>query len=268
MFHDGTARPWTTGRAVTASAGVAMDRDGAGGPHGPSSGRLPSGRHRLSRDYVAGHQVARILTAVVDIAGTAGYRTLTVDSIIANAGVSRATFYVHFKNKDDAFLRASDLVVGQMMDSVVDAYQGEPDATGRVRASLGALLAYLSENPRAARTCIVESMSAGPLAAERRDSALAAFAQVVTDNMHELFPHYPNPELMAETIVGGIYQVAYSRIARGETADLPALLDGLLHTFAVPDPDRWGPGAASRAPGAPGPEPESAQRESQPSRNE
>ncbi|MDL4814544.1 TetR/AcrR family transcriptional regulator [Actinomadura opuntiae] len=247
------SRPWTTGR--TASAGVAMD-DGGG-----ERRRLPSGRHRLSRDYVAGHQVARILAAVVEIAGTLGYRGLTVDSIIAHAGVSRATFYVHFKNKDDAFLRASDVVVEQMMDRVVEAYQGQPDATGRVRASLGALLGYLSENPRAARMCIVESMSAGPLAAERRDRALAAFAQVVTDNMHELFPHYPNPELMAETIVGGIYQVAYSRIARGETESLPELRDGLLHTFAVPDPERWGPDAPSR-------EPESAGLESRSSRGE
>ncbi|KAB2365979.1 TetR/AcrR family transcriptional regulator [Actinomadura montaniterrae] len=237
-----------------------MERDGADG-RGRAPGRLPSGRHRLSRDYVAGHQVARILAAVVEIAGTAGYRSLTVDSIIANAGVSRATFYVHFKNKDDAFLRASDVIVEQMMDRVVEAYQGEPDAPGRVRASLGALLGYLSENPRAARMCVVESMSAGPLAAERRDRALAAFAQVVTDNMHELFPHYPNPELMAETIVGGIYQVAYSRIARGETESLPGLRDGLLYTFAAPDPERWGPDAPAR-------EPESAAREAQPSRSE
>ncbi|QKG25249.1 TetR family transcriptional regulator [Actinomadura verrucosospora] len=218
---------------------MAMARDGRGRP----ADRLPSGRHRLSRDYVTGHQVARILAAVVEIAGTAGYRGLTVDSIIADAGVSRATFYVHFKNKDDAFLRAGDAVLEEMIGRVVGAHQGEPDATSRVRASLGALLGYLSENPRAARMCIVESMSAGPLAAERRERALAAFAQVVTDNMHELFPHYPNPELMAETIVGGIYQVAYARIARGETERLPELRDGLLHTFAVPDPDRWGPDA-------------------------
>ncbi|MGI5323164.1 TetR/AcrR family transcriptional regulator [Actinomadura nitritigenes] len=237
-----------------------MERDGADG-RGRAPGRLPSGRHRLSRDYVAGHQVARILAAVVEIAGTAGYRGLTVDSIIADAGVSRATFYVHFKNKDDAFLRASDVIVEQMMDRVVEAYQGEPDATGRVRASLGALLAYLSENPRAARMCIVESMSAGPLAVERRDRALAAFAQVVTDNMHELFPHYPSSELMAETIVGGIYQVAYARIARGETATLPELRDGLLYTFAAPDPERWGPDAASREPESAGREPQGARGE-------
>jgi AcrR family transcriptional regulator len=215
-----------------------MDRDGVG-----ELRRLPSGRHRLSRDYVAGHQVSRILAAVVEIAGTEGYRGLTVDSIIANAGVSRATFYVHFKNKDDAFLRAYDREVGQMMDSVVDAYRGEPDALSRVRTGVGEFLRYLAAHPRAARMCVIESLSAGPVAATRRDRTLAAFAQVVTDNMHELFPHYPSPELLAETVVGGIYQVAYARISRDETARLPELLDGLLHTFALPDTDRWGPDA-------------------------
>ncbi|GAA4091937.1 TetR/AcrR family transcriptional regulator [Actinomadura miaoliensis] len=206
--------------------------------------RLPSGRHRLSRDFVAQHQTARIVAAVIEVTGTAGYAQLTVNSIIARAGVSRATFYVHFKNKEDAFLRAYDATVERLMEHVTDAYQGETDADGRLRAGLAAFLEFLAAEPLAARTCIVECLAAGPAAAARRDAAKQAFAQVVVDNMRELFPHYPEPELMAETIVGGIYEVAYTRIRRGETAELPRLLTGLLAAFAVPDPDRWGPGAA------------------------
>lgn len=205
--------------------------------------KLPSGRHSLSRDFVAQHQIARILSAVVEVAGSGGYAQLTVDSMIGLAGVSRATFYVHFKNKEDAFLQAYDAKVAELMDHVIRAYQEEADALGRLRAGLGAFLQFLADEPEAARTCIVECLAAGPEAAARRDEAKQAFAQIVVDNMRELFPHYPEPELIAETLVGGIYEVCYTRIRRGETAELPRLLNGLIAVFAIPDTERWGPDA-------------------------
>ncbi|MQY07014.1 TetR/AcrR family transcriptional regulator [Actinomadura macrotermitis] len=217
--------------------------DGRHGTGNGDLGRLPSGRHRLSRDFVAGHQVSRILAAVIEVAGTAGYQGLTVDSIIAVAGVSRATFYVHFKNKEDAFGQAYDLLISQLMEKVLAAVRDLQDAPARLRAGLGAFLQFLADDPQAARTCIVEALAAGPAAAGARDAALAAFAQVIADDVRELYPHYPDPDLMGESIVGGIHQVAYSRIRRGAAAELPGLLQGLLSAFAVPDPQRWGPGA-------------------------
>ncbi|WP_051712182.1 TetR/AcrR family transcriptional regulator [Spirillospora albida] len=219
--------------------------DGGGGTSRQAGGvaRLPSGRHSLSRDFVAQHQIARILTAVTEVAAASGYAQLTVDSVIGRAGVSRATFYVHFKNKEDAFLRAFDANVADLMDHVTRAYQDEAEALGRLRAGVGAFLEFLADHPDSARTCIVECLAAGPAAAARRDEAKQAFAQIVVDNMRELFPHYPEPELLGETLIGGIYEVAYTRIRRGETAELPRLLNGLIAVFAIPDTERWGPDA-------------------------
>ncbi|GAA3234548.1 TetR/AcrR family transcriptional regulator [Actinocorallia longicatena] len=210
---------------------------------GPGARRLPSGRHSLSRDYVVGHQISRILSAVLELVGTNGYAALTVDAITAHAGVSRATFYVHFRNREDAFLRAFDSVLERLMTHVMDAHRGEAGAGGRLRAGVGAFLEFLAAEPLAARTCVVESLAAGPAAADRRDRAVNAFVQVIEGNTRELYPYYPEPALIAETIVGGIYEVAYTRIRRGETDRLPELLNGLLAAFAVPDPARWGPEA-------------------------
>ncbi|SEF93827.1 DNA-binding transcriptional regulator, AcrR family [Thermomonospora echinospora] len=218
-------------------------------------GKLPSGRHRLSRDYVVNHQVTRILAAVIEVTGTTGYAQLTVEAVIGRAGVSRSTFYEHFRNKDDAFLRAYDTMAARLMDSVTDAYKQEEDALGRLRAGLSAFLEFLAAEPLAARTCIVESLAAGPRAAARRDEAKQAFVQLVADNIRELFPAYPEPGLTAETIVGGIHEVVHTRIRRDEIAELPALLPALLNVFAIPDPERWGPDATApyaREPEAPG----------------
>jgi len=42
------------------------------------------------------------------------------------------------------------------------------------------------------------------------------------------------PELTAETIVGGIYEVVYSRILQGQATELPALLPDLAYSMMQP----------------------------------
>lgn len=56
-----------------------------------------------------------------------------------------------------------------------------------------------------------------------------------------LVEHYANdmvdtpvPFLTAETIVGGIYEVVYTRVLRGATAELPALLPDLAYSVMLP----------------------------------
>ena len=39
---------------------------------------------------------------------------------------------------------------------------------------------------------------------------------------------------MAETIVGGIYEVVYARIVRGEVSQLPELVPDLVHSVLFP----------------------------------
>ncbi|WP_245974466.1 TetR/AcrR family transcriptional regulator [Thermomonospora umbrina] len=209
------------------------------------AGKLPSGRHQYTRDYVVGHQISRILTAVIEVAGTEGFGQLTVEAIIGRAEVSRSTFYEHFRNKDDAFMQAHDMMANRVIDQVVLAYERETDALERLRAGLSAFLAFLANEPLAARAFIVESMAAGPEVADRHDEGKRAFIQMVEDNLRELFPRYPDPGLTAETLVGGIHDVVHTRIRRGETADLPGLLDGLLNVFAIPDAEEWGPPGAA-----------------------
>jgi hypothetical protein len=79
-----------------------------------------------------------------------------------------------------------------------------------VRAGLAAFLDFLAREPAFARMCIVEALAAGPDAVARRNSAMAAFADLVEENARVLgTPIEPQP-ITAETIVGGIYEVPAS----------------------------------------------------------
>jgi AcrR family transcriptional regulator len=154
---------------------------------------------------VVENQRERILAAVADVTSVAGYRDMTVADVIVTAGVSRRTFYEHFKNKDDAFLAAFDAVLAQLLAVVREAYESEKDPADRLRAGLEAFLDFVAREPAFARMCIVEALAAGPEAVARRTAATRAFAAMLEESARQLGTPVQPPGLTAETIVGGIY---------------------------------------------------------------
>ncbi len=81
--------------------------------------RLPRGTHGLDRRLVAASQSTRLLEAVGRAVADKGYAATTIDDIVRGAGVSKKTFYEHFRDKEDCF---------------VAAYEAAADALLRARA--------------------------------------------------------------------------------------------------------------------------------------
>ncbi len=73
--------------------------------------RPPPGRQRLSREFIARHQRARIVTALAEETNERGYRAVTVADIVRRAGIARNTFYDNFASKEDCFLATQDFAV-------------------------------------------------------------------------------------------------------------------------------------------------------------
>jgi AcrR family transcriptional regulator len=159
---------------------------------------------------------------------------MTVEDIIVTAGISRRTFYEHFKNKEAAFLAAYDEVVGQLFAGVTAAVEAETDFPARVRAGLGVFLDFVSGEPAFARMCIVEVLTAGPEAIARRNAAMGAFSTLIDDNARNLLGASGLPPLTAETIVGGIYEVLYTRVLKGEIREIADLLPDLTYSALLP----------------------------------
>ncbi len=210
--------------------------------------QLPSGRHGLLPSAVAANQRERILAAVLSAGAERGYAEMSVEAITARAGVSRRTFYEHFKNKEDAFVAAYDAVVHQAAAQVRRAYLNETTALERLRAGITAFLQFLAADPQAARTGIVEVLAAGPRAIARRNAAVALFAEIIEDNLQHLVPSCRQPGLTAQTIVGGILEVVLQHVLAGRTSDLPGLADDLLTSVLMLDidPQQLSPAASVR----------------------
>jgi AcrR family transcriptional regulator len=225
-----------------------MNSSGAGYPGGSRRGphQLPGGRHGLGRSFVAANQRERILSAVAQTAAQAGYAEMSVEAIIARAGVSRRTFYDHFKNKEDVFLAAYDAVVHQQAKQIRLAYLGQATVRQRLRAGIAAYMEFMANEPEFARLCIVEVLAAGPRALARRNAAMRMFAGIIEDNIHELAPDCPVAALAAETIVGGIHEVVFSRILADRTDELPDLVEDLLTTILMVGASGYEAGRYSR----------------------
>jgi AcrR family transcriptional regulator len=180
------------------------------------------------------NQRERILSAVADVTSVAGYREMSVEDVIVTAGVSRRTFYEHFKNKDDAFLAAYDAVLAQLLSAVQEAFEREEHGADKLRAGLAAFLDFIAREPAFARMCIVEALAAGTDAVNRRNAAMDTFARILDENARALGTPMHPPHLTAETIVGGIYEVIYTRVVRGEIRELPRLLPDLMYSVVLP----------------------------------
>jgi AcrR family transcriptional regulator len=198
-------------------------------------GRLPAGRHKLPREFVARSQRDRLLDAMVQACAAEGYGDATVAAVITRAGVSRKTFYEHFRDRDDCFLVAYDTFLARFLERVIAAYQRpELEWPARVRAAIGALLAFLAREPAFAWMGIVEVLAADERAVERYRSAVNELAGLLDEGRGRL----PNAdEVPAETatmVIEGAAFLIRREILAGHTEELETLRPDITYAALVP----------------------------------
>jgi AcrR family transcriptional regulator len=139
------------------------------------------GRHAPPPEVRLPLQRERLLRAAALEFADVGYAGASSESISRRAGMSKATFYEHFSNKEESMLALFDMGVTQVQEAMALAARGAPtgDARERMKAGTRAFLGALAEHPEFAQTLLVEIIGAGPRAAQRRDQVLQGFAAVL-----------------------------------------------------------------------------------------
>jgi AcrR family transcriptional regulator len=190
--------------------------------------QLPKGRHGLSREFIAHNQRERLLDAMANVVAAKGYAATRVGDITDYAGVSRKTFYELFSDKEDCFLAAYDAITALLMQRMQEAL-GTVDGAWeeRVRALVDAFLGFLAAEPAFARMCIVEVLGSGPAGLARRDAAVEAFFPIVDFIPRQRMAPEELSPLTPVFVTGGILEIVYSAIRRGETAALPEMAEDI-----------------------------------------
>jgi AcrR family transcriptional regulator len=157
-----------------------------------------------------------------------------VAEVLKAAGVSRRTFYEQFADKEDCFLAAYDEIAARCTERLLAGYHSGGDWEDGIARAYAALLATLAAEPEYAHLGVVGVLAAGPRALARRESTLRRFARFIDFTRERAEAAVKPPALVGQAIVGGIHELVYSQIVRGEATRLPELNDELLHyTFML-----------------------------------
>jgi AcrR family transcriptional regulator len=201
---------------------------------GRRRGQLPAGRHGLSREFVARNQRERLLDGIAQAVAAKGYRATTVADVLEASGVSRRTFYEHFKDKEDCFLQAYGAIVEQITGRVSEAYARPGPWPDRIHAGLAAFLDFIAREPAFAKLAIVESLAAGPRALEIYAGAIQGFRRFFEEG-REHSPYAAElTDTVSQAVVSGISGVLYDLVMAGETEAALGRLADLTYFGLVP----------------------------------
>jgi AcrR family transcriptional regulator len=200
----------------------------------PGLHRLPPGRHGLPRDFVAQNQRDRLAAGTIAAVAERGYNETTIGDVAAAAGVSRRTFYVYFKDKQECFLATFDQIAGHLRVAAREAAGTEPEWPRRVAAKLGAALETFAANPRLATVALAVPPRAGGEVADHYRVALERALAELTEGMPPPPAVRPPSQAVQHSLLGGIASLIVERVEAGEGERLAEFAPDLVELFLSP----------------------------------
>jgi AcrR family transcriptional regulator len=195
---------------------------------------LPSGGREVARTRVNELQRARLIAALIEVVESDGYGALTVGRVIAQARVSRKTFYDLFHNHEDAFLAALEQATARVRAVATEAYASQGCWREGIRAALQSMLVLAEQEPGLARLCVVEVMSAGSRVLAFRAQMLAEAAQAIDGGRNVSVRVSDPPAITAEGVTGAILALLHTRLSLERDAPLTDLLGELMSIITLP----------------------------------
>jgi AcrR family transcriptional regulator len=166
---------------------------------------------QLSSKDSKSSQRERLLAAMTELCAAAGYRDTTIADVIANAGVSRATFYEYFSDKDDCLL-AAQRSHATALTAHLERTIAATDSDGVLPAAVTTLLRFAGDHPDATQLLTRGCLAAGGTAASRYDAMLADLGTVVERATPDHGYLVAIPVLLA-----GMYRALWPHLHTGET---------------------------------------------------
>src|SRR3954447_3501548 len=174
---------------------------------------VPRGRHAPPLEVRLNVQRQRLFEAAARVFSKQGYGDASAEAISKEAGMSKATFYEHFANKEECIFALVDAAgAASRMAVAAAASSTEDDFEKKVHARVHAFLAGLAMFPEMAHVVMVDVIGVGPEGAAKRDQMLQAFGDFLVDENIRAHHSYGAPRFRspddAYAIVGGILELA------------------------------------------------------------
>lgn len=174
----------------------------------------------------------RLLDGMAVMAAGKGVATTTIADIVREAGVSKRTFYEHFKTKEDCFLQLYRQVSSASLQALSEALVSNRPWQTQIETALHAYFSYLAQAPRLMKSLFIEVHHLGPEGMAVRREVLQKFADFMLDVVNG--PAEPvesgdatRPRILTRTMamaaVGGINELVIELIEQGREAEVDSL---------------------------------------------
>ena len=169
-----------------------------------SWGKLPhSERYRRQR--------TDLLRAAVRLAGRKGYEGTRVADIVAEAGLSKSTFYEHFASKEECFVELNRRTSAEMLATAVEAAERNAGngASTCLFEVIRAFVGYPERNPRLAEVLRAGLSASQPSVQAHRDENLRRIVGFFVTLARRLGSTLPDDELelTATVLVRGVTEI-------------------------------------------------------------
>src|SRR5689334_9410628 len=149
----------------------------------------------------------RILRGAAAVFGQRGYGATAVEAILDAAGVSRRTFYKHFRSKDDVLRVLFENSVAMLLSAVREAQGGGGSPGERVANGVEAYIRVHARAGGLARVLLLEQFSPSSPLAQQRDAAMEAFSALISEAFARE-GRTPPDTLLIRGVVAAINQIA------------------------------------------------------------
>ena len=174
----------------------------------------------------------RLVDAAIALFGRRGFRAVTIEQIAAEAGANRATFYLHFRNKEDVANAIGDRLVPNIQATFAALDALRDPTVADVRAWLSAGMAEQTEERRNLLAVATEANVADP---DLADDYLR-FIDMFIDAMPRYLARFSGAERPAARVrmlmqIVQFERLSYVMVVQRASAPLDPLLDELARSW-------------------------------------
>jgi AcrR family transcriptional regulator len=199
----------------------------------------------------------RLLDAMIALTAQAGYQHVSIAQVSARAGVSRATFYEQFTDKEDCLLSAYRAAAERLLSQTSLSAGEDGDWSQAAGTALAALARALQHDPDAGRLLFVEMLAGGPRSKQTRRVVIGAFEERIQEFLDSAQSGAERMDIPAIGVVGALRSIVARYLRIHAEDELPMLTaDGIawVRSYAVPaSRELWSTGPDALLPEAPEP---------------
>jgi AcrR family transcriptional regulator len=151
---------------------------------------------------------SRILTGALNVFGQKGFAATTVQDLVDEVGIARATFYKYYPDREACLVALNDAVLIWLEEEARAAGGSVTAWPVRVQAVTERLVALVSGDARVARVCGYEASLVSRAVWERRRQSLDALADALRLGRQHARRGDELPPILEDLLVGGAVELA------------------------------------------------------------